>query len=228
MGVINDVWSFLTTAENWRGARGIGTLLRAHVHISAVATVIAVLIAVPPAVVLAHHGRAPVLSVAVANIGRAIPSFAIIALVLPISIQLGLGLGFWPTTVALVALGVPPLFTNTYAGVAGTPRETIDAARGIGMTERQLLRQVELPAALPLMIAGFRISAVQIVATATLGALVGHRNLGTLIVEGLARGQAARDRLLAGALLVAVLAMLVDTVIDRLEPRLVPWTHRVR
>jgi osmoprotectant transport system permease protein len=228
MGAVNDVWSFLTTAENWTGTRGIWTLTRAHVHISAVAAALAVLLAVPPAVFLAHRRMAPVLSVAVANIGRAIPSFAIIALVFPISIQLGLGLGFWPTCVALVALGIPPLFTNTYAGIAGTSPEAVEAARGIGMTELQLLRKVELPTALPLIIAGFRISSVQIVATATLGALVGYRCLGTLIIEGLAQPTAARDRLLTGAVLVAALAMTLDFVIDRIEPHLVPWMQRVR
>lgn len=228
MGAVRDVWEFLTTADNWRGARGIWTLTRAHLHISAVASLLALVIAVPPAVWLAHHRRAPVLSVAVANIGRAIPSFAIIALVFPVSIQLGLGLGFWPTCVALVALGIPPLFVNTYTGVAGTSREAVEAARGIGMTEGQLLRKVELPTAMPLIIAGFRISAVQIVATATLGALVGYRCLGTLILEGLAQPTAARDRLLTGAVLVAALAMTVDFLIDRVEPRLVPWTQRVR
>ncbi len=228
MDAVRDVWEFLTTGDNWRGARGIWTLTRAHLHISFVASALALVLAVPPAVWLAHHRKAPVLSVAIANIGRAIPSFAIIALVFPISIQLGLGLGFWPTCVALVALGIPPLFVNTYAGVAGASREAVEAARGIGMTEGQVLRKVELPTALPLIIAGFRISAVQIVATATLGALVGYRCLGTLILEGLAQPTAARDRLLTGALLVAALAMAVDFVIDRAEPRLVPWTKRVR
>lgn len=228
MDALGDIWTYLTTADNWRGSRGIWTLTVAHVHISAVAAALAVLIAVPPAILLAHRRMLPVLSVAVANVGRAIPSFAIIALVLPLSIQLGLGLGFWPTCVALVALGVPPLFTNTYAGIAGTSPEAVEAARGIGMTGGQLLRKVELPAALPLMIAGFRISAVQIVATATLGALVGYQCLGTLILEGLARPSSARDRLLTGAVLVAGLAMLLDLVIDRIEPRVVPWAKRVR
>jgi osmoprotectant transport system permease protein len=164
----------------------------------------------------------------VANIGRAVPSFAIIALVFPISIRYGFGLGFWPTCIALVALGIPPIFTNTYAGVAGTPFDTVEAARGIGMTEMQLLRQVELPAAMPLIIAGFRISAVQIVATATLGALVGYQCLGSFIIEGLAQPTRARDRLLTGAVLVAGLAMFVDFVINRVEPHLVPWSRRIR
>jgi osmoprotectant transport system permease protein len=225
---LTEMWTFISTAENWRGTRGIWVRGKAHVWISLVATVIAASIAIPPAVWLAHHRRLPVLSVGVANLGRAIPSFAVIALVLPISISLGYGLGFWPTCVALVALGVPPMFTNTYAGIAGAPAETVEAARGIGMTESQLLRRVELPAAVPLIIAGFRISSVQIVATATLGALVGYQCLGSFIIEGLAQPSRARDRLLTGAVLVAAMAMTVDFVINRLEPRLLPRSARNR
>jgi osmoprotectant transport system permease protein len=169
-----------------------------------------------------------VLSVAVVNIGRAIPSFAIIALVFPFSIRYGFGLGFWPTCVALVALGIPPMFTNTYAGVAGTPPETVEAARGVGMTGGQVLRQVELPTALPLIVTGIRISAVQIVATATLGAIVGYQCLGSLIVSGLQRSESGKADVLAGAVLVAVLALAVDAVLGRIEPRLTPWRHRLR
>lgn len=227
-GAITDVWNFLTTADNWRGTSGIWTRGRAHLWISIVATALSAAIAIPPAVWLAHRRRWPVLSVGVANIGRAVPSFAVIALVLPISISLGFGLGFWPTCVALVALGVPPMFTNTYAGVAGTPPDLVEAARGIGMTGPQVLRRVELPSALPLVIAGFRISSVQIVATASLGALVGFQCLGSFVIEGLAQPTRARDRLLTGAVLVAAMAMTVDFCINRLEPRLTPWNRRVR
>ncbi len=228
MGDLADVWTFLTTADNWTGSTGIWTRGRSHLWISIVATALSAAIAIPPAVVLAHQRRLPVISVGVANIGRAIPSFAVIALVLPISISLGFGLGFWPTCVALVALGIPPLFTNTYAGIVGTSTETVEAARGIGMTGSQVLRRVEFPSALPLIIAGFRISSVQIVATATLGALVGFQCLGSFIIEGLAQPTRARDRLLTGAILVAALAMTVDAIISRIEPRMVPWAKRVR
>jgi osmoprotectant transport system permease protein len=223
-----DLWNFLTTAENWSGSRGIWSRTVAHVWISFVASVLAVGIATPIAVSLAHRRRLPVISVAVANIGRAIPSFAIIALVLPLSIRFGFGLGFWPTTVALVALGIPPIFTNTYTGIAGTPPELVEAATGIGMTSSEVLRLVELPVAMPLMLAGFRVAAVQIVATATLGALVGYQCLGSFILEGIAQPKVSGDRLLAGAFLVASLAVLVELVLGRLEPRLVPWRFRAR
>ena len=126
------------------------------------------------------------------NLGRAIPSFAIIALVFPFSIRYGFGLGFWPTCVALVALGIPPMFTNAYSGVMETRNDIVEAASGIGMTGPQVLRKVELPAAVPLLMTGVRVSAVQIIATATLGALVGYECLGTYIVAGLARGPTGR------------------------------------
>lgn len=228
MSVVADLWDFLTTAENWSGKRGIWSRSVAHVWISFVASLITVAIAMPVAVLLAHGRRLPVVSVAVANVGRAIPSFAIIALVLPLSIRYGFGLGFWPTTVALVALGIPPIFTNTYTGIAGTPPELVEAATGIGMTGAEILRLVELPVAMPLVLAGFRIASVQIVATATLGALVGYQCLGSFIVEGLASPTANSDRLLAGAFLVALLAVLLELVLSRLEPRLLPWRFRNR
>lgn len=228
VSVLADTWEFLTTADSWTGPRGILERGRAHVWISVVATAIAAGIAIPSAIVLAHRRWLPIVSVAVINVGRAIPSFAIIALLFPLSIQYGFGLGFWPTCVALVALGIPPMFTNTYAGIAGTPPELVEAARGIGMTGSEVLRKVELPSALPLLFTGVRVSAVQIVATATLGAIVGYECLGSFIVAGLARGSAGQATMLAGAILVAALALAVDVVLNVLEPRFTPWVRQVR
>jgi len=228
MSVITDIWSFLSTPENWGGSRGIWTRLGAHVWISFVATTLSAAIAIPSAIWLGHRRLIPIISVGIANLGRAIPSFAVIALVLPISISLGFGLGFWPTCIALIALGIPPMFTNTYAGIINTPVDTTDAARSIGMTNIQILGKVEIPIALPSMITGFRISAVQIVATAALGALVGFQCLGSYVIEGLAQPTRARDRLLTGAVLIAGLAMSIDFVINRIERRLVRWKLPVR
>ena len=228
MSAIGDVWSFLTTGSNWTGSSGIWTRSMAHLWISLVATTLAAAVSLPAAIWLGHRRLAPVLSVGIANLGRAIPSFAVIALVLPISISLGFGLGFWPTCVALVALGIPPIFTNTYAGIVGTPADSTEAARAIGMTERQLLRRVEIPSALPFIMTGLRISTVQIIATATLGALVGYQCLGSFVIEGLAQPSRARDRLLTGALLVAAMAMFMDYLFNRAEARLIPWRRTVR
>jgi osmoprotectant transport system permease protein len=226
--ILNDLWGFVATADNWRGSNGILARGRAHLWISLVATALATAIALPPALILAHLGKAPVLSVGIANIGRALPSFAVIALVLPISISLGFGLGFWPTCVALVALGIPPIFTNTYTGVATTPSALREAARGIGMTSTQVLLKVEIPHSMNVIITGFRISAVQIVATASLGALVGYQCLGSYVIEGLAQPTRARDRLLTGAVLIAAMAMSVDFFINRAERHLTSWRSVLR
>ncbi len=227
MSALRDTWSYLGTGSNWTGNNGILEYGQAHLWITIVATVISAAIAIPPAILIAHRRKFPLLSVALVNIGRAVPSFAIIVFVFPLSIRYGFGLGFWPTCIALVALGVPPIFTNAYTGIADTPADTLEAARGIGMTESQLLSKVELPTAVPLILTGLRVSAVQIVATATLGAFVGYECLGTPIVQGLARGQSGRPQLLGGALLVIILALSLDTAIGRAISRLTPWA-RVR
>ncbi len=230
MGALADLWSFLTTGGNWTGSNGIISLTRAHVSLSAVALLISTAVALAPAVILAHQRRGALLATSVVNIGRAVPSFALIALVLPFSLRWGFGLGFWPTGVALVALGIPPIFTNTYTAITQVPAATIEAARGVGMTERQLIRHVELPVALPLIITGIRISAVQIVATATLGALVGYQCLGSLIVKGLALGSSGSgaELLVGGAFLVAVLSVLTEVAFTYLERLVTPWRRNTR
>jgi osmoprotectant transport system permease protein len=228
MSLLDDAWDFVTQSGNWTGDRGILARAQAHVWISIVASSVAALIALPSAVVLAHRRIAPIVSVAIVNIARAIPSFALIALVFPISLQFGFGLGFWPTCVALIALGIPPMFANTYAGIAGTPSAVVEAARGLGMRDSEVLRRVELPTALPLLMNGVRISVVQIVATATLGAIVGYECLGSFIVAGLARGQSGQPSVLTGAVLVALLAFAIDGLLAGTTTRLTPWTRRRR
>src|SRR5690606_24738318 len=137
-------------------------------------------------------GRGQVLAVALVNIGRAVPSFAVVAIALPFSIRAGLGIGYWPTFLALVLLAIPPMFTNAITGVANVGRETVEAARGLGMREHEVLSRVELPLASSVILAGIRVSAVQVVATATLGALVGWGGLGRYIVDGFAVQDNAR------------------------------------
>src|SRR4029450_4916805 len=120
-------------------------LLWAHLKLSFAALLIAGVLALPPAIVLGHVKRGALLAVSIVNIGRAIPSFAVIALVLPFSLRWGFGLGFWPTLVALVLLAAPPIFTNTYTGVRDVPVEAVEAARGMGMRAGELVRKVEVP-----------------------------------------------------------------------------------
>jgi len=220
-----SLWSqfttYLTTADNWYGPRGIWAHIVEHVHISLVAIAIAAAIAIVPAILLGHVKRGGLLAVSVVNIGRALPSFAIIALVLPFSLAWGWGLGFWPTCIALVLLAIPPMFTNTYTGVRDVDPGTVEAAVGMGMAPYRVVWGVEVPTAGPLIITGVRVSAVQVVATATLGALVGFGGLGALIVEGFA--QQDDGKLLTGAFLVALLSLLTEAVFYGVHHLATPW-----
>jgi osmoprotectant transport system permease protein len=134
---------------------------------------------------------------------------------LPLALSLKLGLGFWPTFMALVPLGIPPVLTNSYVAVREVDRDVVEAARGMGLRESQVLRNVELPIAAPLIIAGVRNASVAIVATATLGALVAGGGLGRYIVDGLARQE--YPRLFVGALLVALLSIGVEVAFGIFE-----------
>jgi osmoprotectant transport system permease protein len=217
----NQMWDYLGSDAAWNGRNGLPSLLWAHVQLSLAAMLVAAVLALPPAAWLGHVRRGAILAVSVVNVGRAVPSFGIIALVFPFALRWGFGLGFWPTLVALVLLAIPPIFTNTYTGVRDVPPEAVDAARGMGMRPGELLRKVEVPVALPLILTGLRVSAVQVVATATLGALVGYRCLGTPIVAGFSRSD--KGPLLAAAILVALLALLSDGLFALLQRVLVPW-----
>ena len=202
-----------------------------HVQVSGAALVAASVIALPLGANFGHTGRGGFAVVSVVNIGRALPSFGIVALALPITIALAdnlpfvsSGLGFLPTFVALFALALPPIFTNTYAGVQGVDPETVEAARGMGITESRILREVELPIASPVILAGVRVSAVQVVATAPLGALVAYGGLGRYIIDGFA----IRDdvQIFGGALLVAGLSVATELMFSWVERRVVP--HGIR
>ncbi len=203
-----SVVAWFADPAHWRGEDGIPTRLFEHVQLSGAAVAIAAAIALPLGLYLGHTGRGGFVAINVANLGRALPSLALIALGLVASIALGLGLGFWPTLFALVPLALPPILTNTFVAVRAVDRDTIEAARGMGLRETQILREVELPLALPLILGGMRTAAVNVVATATLGALVAGGALGRYIVDGLALQE--YDRLFAGALLVAVLAIATE------------------
>jgi osmoprotectant transport system permease protein len=217
----SELVEYVSTSDNWWGRRGISTRVVDHLRISVAATVVAAAVAIPAALWLGHIRRGGALASTVVNLGRAVPSFAIVALALPFSLRFGFGLGFWPTMVALVALALPPIFTNTYAGVTGVDRAVIDAARGMGMQGRQVLWRVEAPVALPLLLTGLRISAVQVVATATLGAFVGFGGLGAFIYEGFRQND--DGKLLTGAVLVAVLAIATELLFGVGQRLLTPW-----
>ena len=220
MEFLGDLVAWFLDPENWTGPSGIPNRLWEHIQISVAATVAAAAIALPPALWLGHKKRGGFVAVATVNIGRAVPSFAIMALFLPISIQLGLGLGFWPTLLALFALALPPIFTNTYTGVRDVDPSLVEAGRGMGMTDGDVLRKIEAPMASPVILAALRVSAVQVVATAPLAALVAWGGLGRYIVDGFA----VQDnvRVLAGGILVAALSIATEVVLGAVERRVVP------
>ncbi len=224
MGAWQELVEFVTTADNWWGRRGIAPRLADHVRLSAAAVAAAGLIAIPPALYLGHVRRGGALATALVNLGRAVPSLAVLALVFPLSLRYGFGLGFWPTFVALVVLGLPPVFSTTYAGVVGVDPAVVDAARGMGMQGGEVLWRVEAPNALPLLLTGLRVSAVQVVATATLGAFVGFGGLGAFINEGFR--QQDDGKLLTGAVLVALLAVLTELAFGIVQRSFTPWLRK--
>ena len=149
-----------------------------HVELSAAALGVALLLALPLGLWLGHVHRGSFFAISVSNVGRALPSLLLIAIGLTI-----LGIGFWNNMAALVVLAVPPILTNAFFGVDGVDRDIVEAARGMGMTGRQVLWQVEVPLALPLVFAGIRIAAIFVIATATIAAIAGGGGLGEIIVN---------------------------------------------
>ncbi|TMC75528.1 MAG: ABC transporter permease [Chloroflexi bacterium] len=211
---------WLTDPANWQGSHGIPVRILEHIELSGLSVLVAVAVAMPIALYFGHTGRGGFVAINVANIGRALPSLALLAFGLVIAISLGLGLGFWPTVFALVPLAIPPVLTNAYVAVREVDRDVVDAARGMGLSESQILRSIEVPLGLPLMLSGIRTAAVNVVATATLGALVAGGALGRFIVDGLALQE--YDQLMAGALLVALLAVGTEVSFAALERATVP------
>jgi osmoprotectant transport system permease protein len=183
-----------------------------HVRLSVIALVIAMLVALPVALVLGHTGRGGFLAINAANVGRALPSLALIAIALPF-----LGLNDASTIFALVLLGVPPILTNTYVAVREVDRDIIEAARGMGMSGGEILRSVELPLAAPVMMSGIRTAAVQIVATATLAAVIAGGGLGRFIVDGFATRN--NPSVVTGAVAVALLTILTELGLSRTDER---------
>ncbi|MBM2809706.1 MAG: transporter permease [Chloroflexi bacterium] len=214
------VLAWIADPAHWVGFDGIPTRVGEHLTMSVTALALSLAIALPVGLALGHTGKGGAVAINIANVGRALPSLALIALALPVAFGLGLGLGFWPTMFALVPLGLPPIITNTYVALRSIDPDLIEAARGMGMREWDLLRRVEIPVAAPVIIAGVRNAAVAIVATATLGAIVASGGLGRYIVDGLARQDQAR--LFVGAVLVALLAIGAELALALFERLVVP------
>jgi len=221
-----NVYRWFADGDHWRGPGGIPHRLVEHLVMSGAAVATAILIAVPVSLWLGHIGKGGTVAVNVSNAGRAIPSFALLVIGFQVlGHNLLFGLGAIPTYIALVALAVPPMVTNTYTGIREVDPDVREAATGMGMTGWQLLRRVEVPMAVPLIMAGVRTAGVQVVATATLAAVVSWGGLGRFIVDGF--GQQDTVQLFAGALMVAVLSLLTELGLGAVQRWLTPSSLRL-
>ena len=221
---VADVVEWFTTNEHWRGATGVPQRMVEHVLMSTAATLAAVLIGVPLGVALGHRRGRQWVSATVAtltNLARAVPSYGVLVL---FALAFGLsgwpGFGARPALVALFVLAVPPIVTNSYVGVRDVDADVREAARGMGMTGWQVVRRVEAPLAAPMVLAGVRTSAVQVVATATLAAATAWGGLGRFVVDGFRQRDDAQ--IVAGALLVAALSVMTEIALSFVQRWLSP------
>jgi len=200
---MSGAFDWLFSSAQWSGVDGIPTRLAEHLYYSVVALLLAVVIAVPLGLLIGHTNRGGFLVVNLANAGRALPTTGVLLLVVVI-----VGIGFLPVVIPLMALAIPPILVNTYEGIRQVEPELVDASRGVGLRERQVLSKVEIPVALPLILLGIRTAALQIVSTATIAAFVGLGGLGRYIFDGLARQE--YQTVIGGAILVVALALLTE------------------
>ncbi|MDH3753162.1 MAG: ABC transporter permease subunit [Acidimicrobiia bacterium] len=204
------LFEFLFGAEYWTGAGGILTSLWDTVVLCAAVVVVATVVAVPLATALAHHGRGELSVTWIVTLSRAIPTFAVAGLLVPISLRRGLGFEPWPIFIALLLLALPPIYLNTYTAVKDVDRGVVDAARAMGFSERHVLFRVEMALGTAVILAGVRVAAVQVVATEPIRAFLGGDGLGRYVRDGL--GQNNDNLLLGGAILVAALAALTGVM----------------
>lgn len=215
MTTIVAVLQWFASPAHWSGSDGIPQRLAEHVQLSVESVAIGAVIALPIGIALGHYGRFGDLAINISNVGRAVPSFAILVIAFQV-----FGLGDLPIVLSLTALAIPPMLTNSYVALREVDPDVKDAARGMGYRQLAQLLRIELPLAVPLVMAGVRTSAVQVVATATLAALIAGGGFGRYIVDGLAEQD--YTKLFAGAVLVAILALATELSLSGVERLLVP------
>lgn len=206
------VWAWFTDPANWTGENGIPARTWEQVVMSFVAMAIALAVALPLGLVLGHLRKGVLLATNVSNVGRAVPTLAVLIILASIP---SIGVGNTAAVLALAVFAIPPLLTNTFAGMASVDADVLDAGAGMGMGRRQRLYRVEMPLASPLILAGIRTSTVQVVATASLAALVGGGGLGRYVVDGFALQDTTL--IVAGAILTALLAICAEGALALLE-----------
>ena len=221
MDILTEALRWLNDPLNWTGRQGVLALTRTHLEISAVAVTMGLLVALPVGLWLGHRGRGATVGVVVANTTRALPTLALLTLLAAAG-----WFGGTATALACAVFAIPPILANAVTGVGGVEPDVRDAARGLGMSGGRVLWTVEVPLALPLIAAGIRTGAVQVLATVPLAALVGGTSLGTIVVSGFATqryGQA-----LAGGILVAGLCLLVEGLLALAQRAVTPAGLRRR
>jgi osmoprotectant transport system permease protein len=213
--MLQGVLEWYADPANWQGEDGVLNRLVEHSLLTVTATLVAALIGLPIALWLGHVGKGGVVAINISNVGRAVPTFAVLLLLAlgPVgSSYFGpFGRAGAATLVALVLFALPPIITNAYVGMREVDRDTIEAARGMGMRGSQLLRSVEVPLALPLIVTGLRLAVVQVWATATIAALVAGPGLGRIVTLGFVRQDVAQ--VVGGALVIAVIALLLEVAL---------------
>ena len=212
---IGQVLQWFADPTHWTGTDGIPQRLLEHVQLSVESVAIAAVIAVPIGITLGHYGRFGNIAINISNVGRAVPSLALLVLAFQV-----FGLGNVAIVLPLTALAIPPMLTNSYVALQEVEPDVKDAARGMGYRQLAQLLRIELPLAVPLVMAGIRTSAVQVVATATLAALIAGGGFGRYIIDGL--GQQDYTKLFAGAILVGLLAIATELTLAGVERLLVP------
>ncbi len=224
LDVLRGVIAWFQNPANWQGEEGLTNRLVEHLLLTGTATLAAVLLGLPLAIWLGHIGKGGLLAVNISNVGRAIPTFAVLTMLSigPVGTDdLGpYGRAGLATLISLLLFALPPIITNAYVGLREVDRDTVEAAKGMGMKGTQLLRRVELPLAMPLIVTGVRLAVVQVWATATIAALVAGPGLGRIITLGFRRQDVAE--VVAGALVVAVIALVLEGVMVLMQRYLDP------
>ena len=220
MNVFDQAWHWITTSNNWTGndsSAGVLTLAWEHIQIAFWSVLIGAAIGLSIGITLGHLRRGGALVTLLANITRAVPTLAILILLASLP---AFGVSTKTAIISLGAFAIPPILTNSWAGVASIDKDTVEAARGLGMTGRQILFGVELPLALPLIAAGVRSSALQTFATATIASFLGNSTLGNLIQIG--QGNNDQGEVLGAAIIIGVVAVLLDFVLASAQRSLTP------
>ena len=212
-----SVWAWFTDPANWSGPNGIPVRTGQHIVISAAAMLIALAVALPIGLVLGHKRTGTVLATNIGNVGRAVPTLGVLIILASIT---AIGVGDTAAILALAIFAIPPLLTNTFTGIAGVDEDVRDAAKGMGMGGAMVLWRVEIPLAIPLLAAGVRTATVQVVATASLAAVVGSGGLGRYVVDGFALQDSTL--IVAGAILTAAISLAAEGVMAGVQRIVTP------